>query len=286
MALFTSSHKMHEQQRHEIDMLNRQYEQNIALWQMQNEYNLPSAQIQRLKDAGINPQFANIDGGTAGSAPSPVDYSSVPSTAQDGAQAFAFAADQARNIVDVLQNRSLTLQKMEQNSLRNQALISQIQGSNTRNAISQGVLDYQATAQALQTQKIQADISNNQEKLDLANREFELRLAAHNNNVRLTDVQIQRVKSEIAKYELEMRVLAAEIEEIPSNQYHSQRMQALLRRRQELQNETMQHCLDALPHDDVKKFVTDFNLVVGSAMDAIDSGLGIVGKIQKLRYGF
>lgn len=36
------------------DMYNREYEGNVALWNMQNEYNTPAAQIARMKAAGIN----------------------------------------------------------------------------------------------------------------------------------------------------------------------------------------------------------------------------------------
>lgn len=37
------------------------------MWNLQNEYNTPAAQIQRLKDAGINPNMFSSDGNTAGS---------------------------------------------------------------------------------------------------------------------------------------------------------------------------------------------------------------------------
>lgn len=36
-------------------MYNKQVEDNIKFWNMQNEYNLPSAQLDRLKQAGLNP---------------------------------------------------------------------------------------------------------------------------------------------------------------------------------------------------------------------------------------
>lgn len=39
-----------------------QNQQNIDFWNMQNEYNTPSAQIQRLKDAQLNPSFYGLEG--------------------------------------------------------------------------------------------------------------------------------------------------------------------------------------------------------------------------------
>lgn len=53
---------------------NKQYDQNIELWQMQNEFNLPVNQVKRLRDAGLNPLYYGLDGNTAGTpqpAPTP-----------------------------------------------------------------------------------------------------------------------------------------------------------------------------------------------------------------------
>lgn len=55
-------------------MYNKQHEDNIKLWNMQNEYNTPQAQMQRLKEAGLNPALAYGNasaGGSAGSVSSP-----------------------------------------------------------------------------------------------------------------------------------------------------------------------------------------------------------------------
>lgn len=67
-------------------MYERQYADNINLWKMQNEYNTPSAQVQRLKDAGINPYLAlgNVQTGSASSVP--------PAQAGNGAQATGVPA--------------------------------------------------------------------------------------------------------------------------------------------------------------------------------------------------
>lgn len=46
-------------------MYERQVEDNIKFWNMQNEYNLPSAVMQRMKDANINPYLAFEGGASA-----------------------------------------------------------------------------------------------------------------------------------------------------------------------------------------------------------------------------
>lgn len=54
-----------------LNMYNRQYADNIGLWNMQNQYNLPSAQMQRYKDAGLNPNLIYGQTNTAGSLSAP-----------------------------------------------------------------------------------------------------------------------------------------------------------------------------------------------------------------------
>lgn len=59
-------------------MYDKQYANNTQFWYEQQEFNSPKNQVQRLKDAGINPAFAigNIQSGQMGS----VGSSSVPGT--------------------------------------------------------------------------------------------------------------------------------------------------------------------------------------------------------------
>lgn len=67
-------------------MYNKQVEDNIRFWNMQNEYNLPSAQLQRLKDAGLNPLLMYGEGGLSGNLAQQAPDSG---TAPHGAQASA-----------------------------------------------------------------------------------------------------------------------------------------------------------------------------------------------------
>lgn len=50
------------------------WEQQLAMWNRQNEYNAPSAQMSRLKDAGLNPHLVygnGVTGNTSGQLPAP-----------------------------------------------------------------------------------------------------------------------------------------------------------------------------------------------------------------------
>lgn len=51
--------------RNNLALAKQQNDWNVEMWNKQNEYNSPSAQLQRYREAGINPLFASIDGGQA-----------------------------------------------------------------------------------------------------------------------------------------------------------------------------------------------------------------------------
>ena len=62
-------------------MYDKQYENNIKLWKMQNKYDLPSAQKQRLIDAGLNPDLMYSGSGIS---PSPNLHAAVSGSPSAG----------------------------------------------------------------------------------------------------------------------------------------------------------------------------------------------------------
>lgn len=49
------------------DLAKQAYEQNVQMWNLQNQYNSPQSQMERYKAAGLNPQLA-VGGGNPGNA--------------------------------------------------------------------------------------------------------------------------------------------------------------------------------------------------------------------------
>lgn len=64
------------QRRWSEQMYNRQYQDNIAFWNRQNEYNSPQAQMKRYQEAGLNPNLIYGSGSSAGTA-SPINTPDV-----------------------------------------------------------------------------------------------------------------------------------------------------------------------------------------------------------------
>lgn len=73
------------------DMANMQQENNIAMWNLQNEYNTPAKQMERFAEAGLNPNLA-YEKATNGNAETPAsaDYQQAGLQSQQQAQAALF----------------------------------------------------------------------------------------------------------------------------------------------------------------------------------------------------
>ncbi len=64
--------QIRQQQKYNLDLAKKQNQWNIEQWQRENNYNLPANQMQRLKDAGLNPDMMyqnGVSGMTAASSP-------------------------------------------------------------------------------------------------------------------------------------------------------------------------------------------------------------------------
>jgi len=55
----------------------RQWNRNVAMWKMQNEYNAPKQQMQRLQEAGLNPNLM-YGKGTVGNSQTLPQYNAIP----------------------------------------------------------------------------------------------------------------------------------------------------------------------------------------------------------------
>lgn len=82
-----------------------QHDLNMDAWRQQNEYNTPLAQMQRYRDAGINPHMVAGSGG-AGNAQSPPQYQAPTQEYRDH-----FPADMLSSVVgDYIQQRNQKIQ--------------------------------------------------------------------------------------------------------------------------------------------------------------------------------
>lgn len=95
-------------------MADKQNAWNLEQWNRENEYNTPSAQVQRLRDAGLNPMFYGIEGSNAGqvSAAQPLGYERA--SAGDYANPLSAGLDAAVKIAQVSNIQADTAKKGEE----------------------------------------------------------------------------------------------------------------------------------------------------------------------------
>lgn len=117
-------------------MYNEQNAWNYEMWLKQNEYNSPEAQVQRMRDAGLNPLFYGLDGSSAGdlSAAQPLAYE----RAQVGNQAnplgsFDDAALKVAQIGNIIADTAKKGQETQSEVYRRQQIQAQIENIKQEN---------------------------------------------------------------------------------------------------------------------------------------------------------
>lgn len=119
----------------QMDLWNQQKEYDYKMWQENNAYNTPQAQVQRLKDAGINPALAlgNISTGesssTAGGQSIPVTHASRnENPAQEVAMKVQNLALLGKQFVDISKEHEETRALQMQNNWQNVEKSAQVAG--------------------------------------------------------------------------------------------------------------------------------------------------------------
>ena len=126
--LFTGGMSARKQYKYQSKLMDKQNQQQIDFWKMNNEYNTPFAQRARLEQAGLNPDLmyggsgsvaqSQMPGAAAGSAPN-VDYGDT-----SGAFANGIRLAQQASLIDAqvskieMENKLIAEQALSQASLR------------------------------------------------------------------------------------------------------------------------------------------------------------------------
>lgn len=126
--LFTGGMSARKQYKYQLKLMDKQNQQQIDFWKMNNEYNTPFAQRARLEQAGLNPDLmyggsgsvaqSQMPGAASGSAPN-VDYGDT-----SGAFANGIRLAQQASLIDAqvskieMENKLIAEQALSQASLR------------------------------------------------------------------------------------------------------------------------------------------------------------------------
>lgn len=111
-SLFGSKSQFKEQQK----LINLQYQKNLEQWNRENEYNAPKAQMERLRDAGLNPNLVygngNNTAGTAASSPS-YGLAEAPNIIGEIGKVMQYNMMQTLNMMQQIQQTQAKVDTME-----------------------------------------------------------------------------------------------------------------------------------------------------------------------------
>lgn len=153
-------------------LASQQNEWNIAQWQRENEYNSPAAQMQRYREAGINPAFAlgqgNITSGLASSVQS-ADLANQQSTS-------VMPEDMSSGLSQGFQGLANAISQYAPNSIAKQNA-----DANTKNASTQASLaEAEIGKKGAEKANIEADTQRVQKQIELYDAQIKQMSAATN----------------------------------------------------------------------------------------------------------
>lgn len=175
MIQWDQAHKEARRQRdHEYNEARRQREYDYRMWQEQNAYNDPSAQMARLKAAGLNPNLIYGKGSMAGnvanthpkytkagwSQVTPPDFAAGAQTGMQIAALNVGMRKEAAEIDKVQQAANLIKQQALNEGVRNAILINQSDKTRTDADLAAELKDYNIEAKRIQNENIKAEIQN------------------------------------------------------------------------------------------------------------------------------
>lgn len=232
---FTGGASARKQYQYQSKLMDKQNQQQIDFWKMNNEYNTPFAQRARLEQAGLNPDLmyggsgsvaqSQMPGAAPGSAPN-VDYGSFSDNLRFAMQAQVMDAQVSKI---EMENKLLAEQALSQASLRD------LQSSQAADALAraehQGIYNKHADTRyflenetrALKNTLLGADVNSYETRLRLDQQ----RIA--NDNMR-AKVQVLQLGLNEKKLKADMEKIRAEVSEImsriPVNNSQAQKLAA------------------------------------------------------------
>ena len=196
-------------------MYDKQYENNIKLWNMQNKYDLPSAQKQRLIDAGLNPDLMYSGSGIS---PSPNLHAAVSGSPSAGSLpgygGIAEAFNQGRlldaQIRNIDANTEKTKSETEGQGYTNDILASDAKFADAKNSGIIRVQDVQIDDTSAAADLKRQQIINLQEEVKVFNQNI------HESIARCRNLDVDTISKQLDNYikdnskEFQIRTIASQ----------------------------------------------------------------------------
>lgn len=204
---------MYSAHQYNMEMAKWQNETNIENWKMQNEYNSPLAQMQRLQEAGLNPNLVYGNGVTGNSSGAPASASTHPY--QGGNPNAHIAASMSVMLDNALKAAQVDKVLQETSNLAESQRLTQFdQHYRQLQSIGQGYANSKTQAEA----EIWADF------WDM--KRMEMFSGAQLNDARRFDLDSQRKFRDGPQTKLTASQISRNISEMSLNEYRKQSLSA------------------------------------------------------------
>lgn len=148
------------------EMMNKQNEWSLDMWNRTNEYNSPESQVNRLRDAGLNPLYYGLDGSSASSFESAAPLGYDRANMNNMQNPFAVGVDtylQAKSVGKELELKNAQIDKLKEET----------RGEGLDNEFKEKTMAARAEAQELANSLTKQQIAN--AKQEFKNKEQELK---------------------------------------------------------------------------------------------------------------
>ena len=196
-------------------MYQMQRQDALADYNMQNQYNSPQAQMQRLRDAGLNPALVggNMSGNVAAAAPvrqaNPGEYHPKPLSASGFGSSVSSALT---NYFNIRQQEAQTDNLKKQNDVYTQdALLKAAQTASIAMQTARSTYDLDL-AKSLRSNTLEAsELSVRKQQQDLAAQGINIDLSLQRNEREKKQLELQTVAQNTALREAEQRIISSKI---------------------------------------------------------------------------
>lgn len=261
-------------------MYDRQRADALADWNMQNEYNAPSAQMERLKAAKLNPNLVYGTGIQASGLSSPVRSSSPQSYKPEAPQVSIGSAmsqfvdtrmkqqqmDVMKSVIDLNKQRGLQIAADSAMKAVNAGLLkSKTVGQDVANALANSVFQYNIDAKDLQNRKTMAEVTLDYSKIGLTEAQRILTTDENGRRERLTEANIAAKLSTMAlqSVQADLAKMTTQERQAQTNAIYTQIGNALKTREgQALKNTLMQQEID---YKTIERVQSWFKTILGGA---------------------
>ena len=213
-----------------VKLAREQREHDLRMWNLNNEYNKPAAQVRRLRDAGLNPGLSMMNGmmssgnnsqTAGGQTPATVDYNPLAQGLRETAQFFSDKRKTEAEVRNLEANSQAVNIRNKTQMVRDLAELNKTIASTGESSAHKDFLIKQAGLLAKQIsafdQKNTADLKKLDAETRLINQQEETERVMRGVNEQLVAAQVRLSKTQQQKLNADIKYTIESVEQMKMN---------------------------------------------------------------------